>query len=268
MYPFSLREFFGSKTQKTFNETILNRNIWEHINFGGYPKVVITEDKEIKKTILHDLYETMVLKDIAQTFSISDVKSLEKFIHYLSLNNGKMFSFEKVCNEIKLSFQTVKRYFDAMKKSYLLLEVPPFYSNKLKEIIKKPKVYFLDTGMRNVIARQFSAEISGELFENYVLLELIKAGFSPKYWRTKSGREVDFILDLDKMLIPIEVKLNSNGNITSSLASFTKEYSSEKAFIVSYKGSFEKNSKKINSCDVVFCNIYDLISLLNKMKEE
>lgn len=77
LFPFSLKEFMVSKGQKEVTSSILERNIWEHIIYGGYPKVVLTEDPELKKIILKDLYDTMILKDVAMTFSIDDIRTLE-----------------------------------------------------------------------------------------------------------------------------------------------------------------------------------------------
>lgn len=262
LYPFSLSEFLSAKNQKEITSDILERNIWEHINYGGYPKVVITQDSETKKIILKDLYETMTLKDIAQTFSIEDIRTLEEFTRYLSANIGSTISYEKVANDLKMTFQTIKKYLDAMEKSYLITRISPFYKNKSKELIKQPKIYFIDTGLRNTIAREFKPEIDGFLFENYVLTELIKLGFSPKYWRTKTKAEVDFIIEKDSEIIPIEVKINSSPNkIERSLKSFIETYKPKKAVIVTYKGT--NTTITISGCKVTFTNVLELKKILS-----
>jgi len=262
LYPLSLNEFLKAKSQKEFTNQILQRNIWEHMTYGGYPKVVITEDIELKKTILRDLNTTMVLKDIANTFSIEDINSLEEFSKYLSLNIGNLISYEEVSNNLKISFQTVKKYLDAMEKSYLILNVPPFYRNKIKEITKQPKIYFVDTGLRNLITKNFDSELDGKLFENYIASELVKSGFILKHWRTKSKAEVDFVIERDKELIPIEVKINSSDKIKRSLQSFIEDYKPKRAFIVSYKG--ENKTKEFNGCKIFFTDVLNLIEMLEK----
>ena len=100
LYPFSLKEFLIARNQKEFNEKIIERLIWEHSTYGGYPKVVLTEEVEIKKTILKDLYETMLLKDVAQNFSIENIKSLEEFTRYLSLSVGGLISYNEISKNI------------------------------------------------------------------------------------------------------------------------------------------------------------------------
>ena len=258
LYPFSLQEFISAKKQKALNKKILERMIWEHATYGGYPKVVLTEDIEIKKTILNDLYNTMILKDVAQTFSIEDIRSLEEFTKFLALSIGDMVSYDKIANKLKLSFQTVKKYLDAMEKSYLIYRVNPYFTNKRKEIVKQPKLYFIDTGLRNSIARTFNTTLNGKLFENYVFTELIKMGFQPKYWRTKHKTEVDFIIETDQnTIIPIEVKTQTEiGKIQRSLHTFIDYYKPKKAIIVSFKG--EHGKTKINDCEIIYTPILDL----------
>jgi len=264
LYPFSYDEFLDSKGVKEFTSVIVQRTIWEHMLYGGYPKVVLTKDVEMKKTILSDLHETMLLKDVARTFSIEDIRSLEEFSRYLSLSIGNILSYGDVSNSLNLSFQTIKKYLDAMEKSYLIKRVYPFFTNKLKEIVKQPKIYFIDTGLRNVIAKSFDVEVDGKLFENYVFSEIIKTGLMPKYWRTKTKSEVDFVVENGKDVIPVEVKLQvDDSKIERSFRSFINMYKPETGFVVFYKGS--KSSKKINGCNVYFTDVNGLKEYLMKL---
>jgi predicted AAA+ superfamily ATPase len=265
LYPFSLREFLASKGKGELTQKIIDRNVWEHVTYGGYPRVVTMEDIEMKKIILRDLYETMLLKDVARTFSIEDIRALEEFARYMSVNIGCILSYENVSRNVKISFQTLKKYLDAMEKSYVIVRVLPFYTNKGKEITKQPKVYFVDTGLRNIAAKKFDTKPDGKLFENYVLTELMKMGFIPKYWRTNSQAEVDFVIEEGDMLIPIEVKLNAeHGRIEKSTRSFIETYKPKKAFVVSYKTV--KGETKVGGCKVIFTDVFAMKQMLSKQK--
>ncbi len=262
LYPFSLAEFLSAHGQKELTSAILIRNIWEHMTYGGYPKVVTTSDFETKKIILKDLCDTMILKDVAQTFSIDDIRTLEEFTRYLAINMGCLLSYDKLSNDMSLSFQTVKKYLDAMEKSYIIARVPPFCTNKSKEITKQPKLYFIDTGLRNIIAKDFQNEPSGTLFENYVFTELLKLGYSPKYWRTKSKAEVDFIIETKTGITPIEIKINkSPGKVERSLRSFIEAYNPKRALIVTYKG--QKGTMTIGGCNITFTDAHEMKKLLS-----
>lgn len=261
LYPFSLAEFLSAHNQKELTSSILKRNIWEHMTYGGYPKVVTTPDIETKKTILKDLCDTMILKDVAQTFSIDDIRTLEEFTRYLAINMGCLLSYDKLSNDMSLSFQTVKKYLDAMEKSYIIARVSPFSTNKSKEITKQPKLYFIDTGLRNIIAKEFQNDPSGTLFENYIFTELLKLGYSPRYWRTKSKAEVDFVIETETGITPIEIKINkSPGKIERSLRSFIDTYNPRRAFIITYLG--QKGTMTIGDCKITFTDAHEMKSKL------
>lgn len=257
LYPFSFDEFLTAKGQKTTTSGIIQRVIWEHMRYGGYPKVVLTKDTEMKKTILADLYETMLLKDVARTFAIDDIRTLEEFSKYLAQSVGNILSYNDFSGSLNVSFQTIKKYLDAMEKSYLIMRVYPYFTNKLKEIVKQPKLYFVDTGLRNVIAKEFDVESNGKVFENYVFSEILKLGIKPKYWRTKVKAEVDFVIEKEKEIIPIEVKLQADsGKIERSLRSFIQQYHPKTALVVTYKG--KQGSIKVDDCIVHFIDIVGL----------
>ena len=262
LYPFSLREYLAAVGQKESTETILRRRIWEHLTYGGYPKAVITEDADMKKTILKDLYDTMILKDAAQTFSIEDVSALDGFARYLAASSGGIFSYENVSRDLKMPFQTARKYLNALEKSYLILPVAPYHTNKTKEITKQPKIYFIDTGLRNAVTKSFPANVAGRNFENYVLSELIKHGYSPKYWRTKSGAEVDYVIEKDGKTIPVEVKTKAAaGQIEKSLAAYIDTYKPDKAVIVSYEGT--KGSADVKGCKIAYTDPLNMIDALD-----
>ncbi len=259
LYPFSFSEFLSAKGQKAMNNNVEKRLVWEHLTYGGYPKVVLAEDTELKKIILRDLHDTMLLKDVARTFSIDDIGSLEKASKYLSNNVGGILSYDSAAKVLGISFPTLKKYLDALEKSYLVALITPYCKNKNKEISKQPKVYFVDTGMRNAVAGVFASVVDGRLFENYVFSELLKAGFFPKYWRTKAGAEVDFVIEAGEKIIPIECKVHAD-SANRSLNSFINAYSPPHAFVVSYEGaSWEK---RIDGCKVTGCSVERLISAL------
>ena len=261
LYPFNLVEFLLARGQKALTDNILERAIWEHMTYGGYPQVVLTESTEMKQVLLKSLYETMLLKDVARTFSIGDIDALERCVRYFAETVGGLVSYNSATNALDVSFPTLKKYIDALEKSYLIVQVRPFYTNRVKEITKQPKIYYLDTGMRNAIVNRFDSTPHGGTFENYVLVELLKAGRKPKYWRTKSKAEVDFVLEFDNQLIPIEVKSGGmTGTITKSLRSFIETYQPEIAYVVFLKG--EKSKLTINGCQIVCTDVPGLIKTL------
>lgn len=260
LYPFSFEEFLKAKNQKALNKEIEERLIWEYSLFGGYPKVVLTEDFEIKKTILKDLYETTLLKDISQNFSIEDIKSLENFSRYLALNSGGLVSYNEISKNLNISFQTIKKYENALEKVNLIYSVSPFFKNKTKEITKQPKIYFVDLGMRNVISKNFSLDVDGKSFENLVFSEILKKGFNVRYWRTKTKIEIDFVIEKEKEIIPIETKLKNPEKIEANLRSFIREFKPKRAFVVFYNG--EEKKEKFENCEIFFLKFNSFLKMI------
>jgi uncharacterized protein len=250
MYPLSYSEF------KKFKDNInYNRLVWEHATYGGYPKVVTTNDSELKQIILSDLYETMVLKDIAFTFSINDIDSLKNLTKYLANTVSKQIAYDDISNKLNISFQTIKKYITALEKSNLIQVIKPKYKNKIKEIIKQPKIYFIDNGILNHIINNFNSDLNGDIFENYVMSELIKKGYTLKYWRTKTGHEIDCILNEN---IPVEIKLNSKKNPSKNLKNYINEYQPQNAYVVFYEGS--EKTEEFQNCKIQYIQFDKFIS--------
>jgi len=257
LYPFSLPEFLEAKGVKVSARKEAARLLWEHVVYGGYPSVVLADDLETKVTILRNLFETMILKDVAKTFSISDLPSLEVLCKFLALDAARQFSYESASEVSGLTFPTLQKYMDALEKSYLIKRVPPFFTNKKKEIVRQPKVFFIDNGVRNLLANDFADEPDGHVFENYVYTELIKIGHKPKYWHTKMGAEVDFVLEIGKEVVPVEAKLTAKpGKIERSLRAFINYYEPKRAYVVSYSGA--KGKMEVNGCKIKFVDVLGL----------
>ena len=267
LYPFSLEEFLIAKNYKELTETMLERAIYEHIQYGGYPKIVIEQDILNKESLLKNLYETMILKDIAFIFDINNISNLEKFAIYLSHYVGNLVQYNNICRDIEISFQTLQKYFNAFEKSYIVTLIKPFYKNKISEITKQPKLYFIDTGLRNAISNEFKlyAENKGKMFENYVFTELLKLGLTIRYWRSKNNQEIDFVVEKNNKQIPIEVKfkINDNAVIERSMKTFIEIYKPEIAFVVFLEG--KEDAKKLNNCIVKFTDIRKLETYLESL---
>ncbi len=256
LLPFNLREFLRAKGQRVLTPEIEEERVREHMIFGGYPNVVLAEGADTKAKLLSDLHLTMVMRDMARTFSIRNLGDIEWLSLYLAQDPGAPLKIDDLASHLEVSRPTVKKYLDAMEKSYLIHLMRPFYTNKRKELVKQPRVYFLDTGMRNAIAKEFEKVPTGHLFENYVMTELLKMGLAPKYWRTKSKAEVDFVVERGGEVVPIEVKLHVGRKVGTGLRSFIGRYAPESAIVVGLMG--EEGSRVVEGCEVRFLRVASL----------
>ena len=111
-----------------------------------------------------------------------------------------------------IHIRTLGSYIHALEQTFVMQRVHPFFTNKQKEITKMPKIYFIDTGLRNFAVKNFarfsSRKDKGRLLENYVFTTLVRnEHLTVNYWRTKDKNEVDFVVkDFYGNIIPVEVK--------------------------------------------------------------
>ncbi len=219
---------------------ILNNYI-EYAIFGGYPAVVLLDEYSEKKRYLDDIYTSYIRKDINALFSLENTTAFNKILKVLALNIGNLINIQTVSREIGIARQTVERYFFILESTYICRFIQPYYTNKRKEIVKMPKVYFYDTGLRNRIINDFRKTEdridAGALIENTVfknILKIVENKENIKFWRMKYGVEVDFIID-EEGIIPIEVKFKEIDTVSAGISSFLKSYKIKKAFIANKK---------------------------------
>lgn len=168
--------------------------------YGGYPRAVLAESVEEKKEVLKNIYNTYFLREVRDVLGLIDDYKLEKLIRALALQIGNLIDYGELGVLSEYSYPTLKKYLNFLEKTFICSLVRPFYTNKRIEIVKNPKVYFFDSGLRNYIVNDFrpldERGDSGGLLENAVFEQLVKNGYSFNYWRTKQKQEVDFILHL------------------------------------------------------------------------
>jgi len=157
---------------------------------------------------------------------IEDYK-LDKLINGLALQTGNLIEYNELGSLAEFSHPTLKKYLNFLEKTFICGLVCPFFKNKRTEIVKNSKVYFYDTGLRNIIVDDFrkldARPDAGQLLENAVFCQLAKGGYEFNYWRDKKKNEVDFILNLEnRKVLVLEVKRASKINGSASVLNFKK----------------------------------------------
>lgn len=248
-------------SHKSIN-ALLDKHFINYLLFGGYPRVIVEDNREFKKTILENLVNTYLLKDIKDLLSLATDKELYAVTRLLATQIGNIINYNELSNATAQSVYNVKKHIHILEQTYILARLKPFFTNKRQEILKTPKVYFIDTGLRNVLIENFNAiplrQDTGALVENFVYTRLLeeKSTFSTlHFWRTKSQAEVDFILQNGEETIPIEVKYSVNPTAGKSLYSFIKKFSPRRAFVLT-RGFTD--IQKINQTRVLFMPVYYL----------
>jgi predicted AAA+ superfamily ATPase len=233
----------------------------DYIVYGGYPAVVLAKDRPLKEKLLQGILDTYLLRDIRSLLQLATDDELVNLSRFLSLQIGNLIVYKELGNAAGLTFNQVKKHLLILRETYIIELLRPFFTNKRKELTKNPKVYFLDPGLRNKLASDFTPlkhrVERGALVENYVFTTLyrtISDKRSLKYWRTQTQAEVDFIVQTSGKIIPIEVKYRSSP-ITpgKSFYSFLDKYRPKKGLIVTrnYWGR-----QRINKTEVYYIPVY------------
>ena len=229
-----------------------NKILEEFLLWGGYPRVVLAKDEKEKRIILKNIYNTYFLRDIRDTLGLIDDFKLAKLIKALAIQAGQLVEYNELGQISGYDYLTLKKYLNILEKTFICMPLVPFFQNKRKEIVKNPKLYFFDTGIRNYIVNDFknlSDRVdASSLYENFVFNQLTKQEIIINFWRTKAGAEVDFILEINAEKVPLEIKSNlKKAVLTKSLNAFMEDYKSKYAIVLSkeFDKPIKKNANKI-----------------------
>lgn len=180
--------------------------------FGGYPECALVEDRE-KPEVLNSIFDLYVKKDLVDFLKVEKIRLAKTLIQQLAVNHGQTTQYSQLSQVSGMDDKTTKNYLEILKETFLITIHNPWFTNRKKELVKMPKVYFLDSGVRNFFINNFNTTDTRSdmpfLFEGFVISELIKTGVSPehiKFWRTKNRQEIDIILDTGSVLRPVEIK--------------------------------------------------------------
>jgi predicted AAA+ superfamily ATPase len=252
--PFSFKEFCRIKGIKTSayaprEISVLTAALTEFLEFGGYPDVIKAEGNALKSTILNDIYNTMITRDMIEVRKIRKTKVFKQFLSIAAASTCRNISTSNIVEwflsqKISISHKTVLDYMAFAEEAFLFFLLYP-YSRKPKVRNTKPKLYLCDSGLIT------GGEASKKL-ENQVLIELIRRGKKVFYYKSAAA-DVDFVVaksDKVDQLIQVSYSIkdpNTYARETSSLMTAANELSCSALTILTFNetGEIEKEGKKI-----------------------
>lgn len=199
MLPFSLEETMSWKNISHDREEQAAQAIMladDYMRNGGYPETIPA--RSITKSYLSTLFDSILLKDVAQRHKVRNTTDLYNLATYLLSNFCNPISANELAGELGMSsVATTKKFCDYLNEPYLFFYLPRF-NNKLKLMNKAPKkVYVVDNGFVQSTAFNLSENL-GRLLENQVFVELLRRGYIPGqtlfYYRTRNDKEIDFVI--------------------------------------------------------------------------
>ena len=198
---------------------------------GGFPVPAVHLDAPAERAIWFDGYvRTYLERDLQALSSIAALPDFRRLMRAAALRIGALLNQTRVGRDIGLAQPTVHRWLNLLEISYLLVRVPAYSVNRTKRLIKAPKLYWSDTGLAMHLSQE--DEPRGAHLENLVLQDLLAWRDSrPRraevlHWRTTNREEVDFVIEVNGAVLPIEVKATRRPRLgdTAGLRAFRAEY--------------------------------------------
>jgi predicted AAA+ superfamily ATPase len=219
-------------------EDAFSRLLERMLVFGGYPTIMTADDPRQE---LATLVEAVVVRDASDRFRIRHPAALRKLLELAASQVGNLVNLSEWATLTNISNDTVAEYCRLLEETHLIRLVRPFVGGKRAELTSARKVYFLDNGIRNQLFGGFQPATErsdrGALLENLAFAELAKTvnplldGLSA--WRSKSGAEMDFVVEHQGRLLACEIKAgDSRASLSRSARSFVDAYQPEQLLIV------------------------------------
>lgn len=232
-YEDRLADFFSVETEKIYEL------LEEYLSFGGYPRIALEEKLNEKLKLINEIYQSYIERDISYLLKIHKTEAFSNLVKIMAAQIGNLVNLNELSSTLGISVKTLKEYLWYLEKTFILQRISPYFKNIRKEITKSSISYFYDLGLRNFASGEFgSLKDKGFIFQNFIfniLREKTRISSSKIcFWRTKDKAEIDFVIDLGKALIPIEVKYKklTAPVIPRALRSFIERYKPEKALII------------------------------------
>jgi len=198
VYPLSFAESLGFSG--IGNPTIIRKrqHFASYLTYGGFPRVVLEPQDELKKEILKNYYETIYLKDIIFPNNVRNNSDMYDVLYFLISNIGNMLSYNRIADTLHISPDTVREYTGYAENAFLLYPVKKFDYSVKKQLANPKKIYCIDTGIINSVAFAFS-ENRGRLLENAVFIALKK--MHGEIYYHKDRYECDFLVKTNRKII-------------------------------------------------------------------
>jgi len=198
-------------SRKSHSETY--QIIWK----GSYPEITLKEN-EMWALFYSSFVKTYIERDIRQLLNVGNELSFYNFLKVVAARTGQELNLTDIANALDISLNTVKVWLSILQTSGIIYLLQPYYENITKRVIKRPKLYFVDTGLCayltdwNTSETLSSGAMNGAIFETFVITEVLKSykhnGLSPSfyYYRDSNKVEIDLLIVQDGIFYPVEIK--------------------------------------------------------------
>jgi len=191
----------------------LYRLIWR----GSFPAIALTEEMD-RDLFFSSYLQTYLQRDVRDLARVGDEMAFLRFLRIAAARTGQLLNLAQFARDADIAVNTAKNWLSILQASGMIYLLEPYHSNLSKRLIKRPKLYFLDTGLAAYLTEWSSPEtleagaMSGAILESWMLAELLKSYWHQGrrapfyYYRDKDGQEIDLLIVQDRVIYPLEFK--------------------------------------------------------------
>ncbi|GHV62976.1 ATPase [Spirochaetia bacterium] len=191
--------------------------IWQ----GSYPEVI---DKNAdQRALFYSSYIRSYLeRDVRQLLNVENESAFQRFLSCAAARTGQELNLTEMARDAGIAPNTAKSWLSILETSGIVYLLKPYYRNVTKRLTKRPKLYFMDTGLCAYLSNWTTPEtlesgaMGGAFFETFVITEIIKSWYhngrrpSFYYYRDSNQAEIDLLIEQDGLFYPIEIKKTAN----------------------------------------------------------
>ena len=206
----------------TTNPPVLGSNLVERVLRGGYPEAVARPTEKRRTAWARQYIDAIIQRDVRDVAEIDKLDQLPRFLRALAQTAGQMCNYSELGGQVGLDGKTVSRYISVFEQMYLLKRIDVWARNRLKRVVKTPKLQFIDSGLLGVLTNIGHKDVEldktgyGHILESFVFGELLKHtttsddDYRLLYYRDADKFEVDVVIENSAgQLVGVEVKASA-----------------------------------------------------------
>jgi predicted AAA+ superfamily ATPase len=222
--PTFLENALAGKIVKPF-QIIIGDDLVGAVLVGGYPEMLRRKDQKRRRVWARDYVKAIVERDIRDIADLDKLAQMPRLLQVLAHHSGQLTNFSQLGRQIGFDDKTARKYIAILEQLFLVHRVEPWFRNRLKRLVKTPKLHFIDSGLLAVtigateerVAKDRS--IFGPLLETFLFSEVMKQvswldeSCTLHYYRDKDQDEVDIVVESESgAIVGLEIKAAATVN--------------------------------------------------------
>ena len=198
-------------------------NLFDRIFRGSYPELYKNTNITLE-SFFSSYLRTYIERDLRKIINIQNEPKFMKFISAMAARTGQEFNASDIAKDIEVDSETITKWTGILSNTYIIFLLQPHMNNNVGRIIKRPKIYFMDTGLACYLTGYVSSETlqrsaySGQIFETYIISEIVKSYTNNQrdprkhlyYYRDNNQKEIDLLVIHEDNIYPVEIKKSAN----------------------------------------------------------